>query len=407
MAAKQIKGFHDGSITVKTRNTVYNVDKNAVIVSSAVDTSGGDPVAAIMEDMTHNPIPKNNTYNIDGHVIGYQIGILTVGAGDEINIGATGRVNGAYGVYMIGENSHLTNAGEIVSAAGYGAYAVGKNMHLRNDGDIYALGGMIAAGDKVEIVNGAKGEISAIQIAVGIGSSVGDTGKFINHGTVQVSYSEGLAFQGQSGKDIVVNDGLLKGHVILGDGNDSVDDRGGKIQGSIVGGQGDDVLITDHASDKLYEEASGGTDTVRSTASYTLSDNVEKLVLLGKSNINGTGTATGGDILTGNAGNNTLRGLAGADELTGGKGNDVLTGGLDADIFHFAKGDGKDTITDFTPTIDKIDVSHWTGIDDFADVISHAKNQGEDVLIKLDTDSVLIKHLHKADLADADFIFPI
>ena len=43
----------------------------------------------------------------------------------------------------------------------------------------------------------------------------------------------------------------------------------------------------------------------------------------------------------------TLLGLAGSDALHGGPGNDTLTGGADPDEFHFGRGFGHDTITDF------------------------------------------------------------
>jgi hypothetical protein len=61
--------------------------------------------------------------------------------------------------------------------------------------------------------------------------------------------------------------------------------------------------------------------------------------------INGQG---GNDTLSGLSGSDILRGGDGNDRLDGGLGNDTLTGGAGRDVFVLKKGNGSDTITDFT-----------------------------------------------------------
>ena len=73
-----------------------------------------------------------------------------------------------------------------------------------------------------------------------------------------------------------------------------------------------------------------GNDTVQSTITYTLGENVKYLVLIGTEAINGTGNALDNTI-QGNGGNNILSGLAGNDHLVGGLGNDTMTGGAGND----------------------------------------------------------------------------
>ncbi|WP_348272889.1 calcium-binding protein [Mesorhizobium sp. YR577] len=98
--------------------------------------------------------------------------------------------------------------------------------------------------------------------------------------------------------------------------------NGGAGADTMTGGAGNDIYYVDNAGDKTIEAANGGTDTVRSTVSWTLGANIERLELLGTGNLNASGNALA-NTLVGNAGNNTLNGGAGADSMTGGAGNDI------------------------------------------------------------------------------------
>lgn len=71
-----------------------------------------------------------------------------------------------------------------------------------------------------------------------------------------------------------------------------------------------------------------------------------------------TGT-NAADILAGGAGDDLLRGNAGDDILLGGEGSDTLIGGEGHDIFVISAGGTPDTIDDFDPTEDRIDLSSW------------------------------------------------
>lgn len=105
-----------------------------------------------------------------------------------------------------------------------------------------------------------------------------------------------------------------------GDGNDFLD--GGLGNDTMVGGAGNDVFIVGEAGDKVSEKTGGGSDTVRSSISIVLSNAVEKLLLLGESDLDGTGNGLN-NTLTGNSGDNTLDGLAGADRMAGKSGDDI------------------------------------------------------------------------------------
>ena len=108
-----------------------------------------------------------------------------------------------------------------------------------------------------------------------------------------------------------------------GDGNDILD--GGADVDRMVGGKGNDTYTVADTNDVIEEAVGEGTDAVSASATYTLPDNVENLVLTGTAAINGTGNS-GPNSLTGNGAANKLTGCTGRDALTGGAGNDTLNG---------------------------------------------------------------------------------
>jgi Ca2+-binding RTX toxin-like protein len=114
-----------------------------------------------------------------------------------------------------------------------------------------------------------------------------------------------------------------------GDGNDTLD--GGRGIDTLIGGEGDDLYLVDNAGDSVIESRNDGKDTVCSTVSYTLADNVENLTLAGTADINGTGNALD-NVITGNGGANVLFGLGGNDTLQGNAAGDILQGGDGNDI---------------------------------------------------------------------------
>ena len=94
-------------------------------------------------------------------------------------------------------------------------------------------------------------------------------------------------------------------------GNNVLDGAGGSD--IMRGGAGNDIYITD-GGDTLVESANNGIDEVRSSATWTLTNNFENLTLTGAANINGTGN-NANNVIAGNDGNNVLNGGNGVDTL--------------------------------------------------------------------------------------------
>ncbi|CAH0130413.1 retention module-containing protein [Pseudomonas mediterranea] len=197
-----------------------------------------------------------------------------------------------------------------------------------------------------------------------------------NHGgsdtaALNISYQAGHTLTGTTGDDVLLagnGDNLLNG----GDGNDIL--SAGSGNNTLHGGAGNDLLYSGAGNDLL--DGGAGNDTAsyaHATAGVTVN-----LGLLAAQNTLGAGTDTLGGIenlvgsnfndtligdgaanrIDGGLGHDVLNGGGGDDILIGGLGNNTLTGGSGADTFQWQAGNsGHDVIIDFTPGLDKLDLS--------------------------------------------------
>ncbi|MEI8208659.1 MAG: hypothetical protein WCG16_05610 [Methylococcales bacterium] len=238
----------------------------------------------------------------------------------------------------------------------------GNDVLVGTDGNdvINGLGGndTLIGGLGNDILNGGTGnntvDYSATTEGVSVDLSAG-TAETAGFEVDQIGVDTLINIQnviGGAGADILVGDAqanLLVGNagndILTGNaGDDTL--NGGLGNDVLIGGLGNDTYYVDSSADSIVEYKNQGTDTVISTATYTLSNiYVENLTLTGSTGseaLNGKGNAAN-NVITGNNGNNTLDGGAGNDTLIGGAGNDSLIGGLGDDILN--GGDGNDTLT--------------------------------------------------------------
>jgi len=148
--------------------------------------------------------------------------------------------------------------------------------------------------------------------------------------------------EGGAGDD-VLNGGNGIDELRGGLGNDLLD--GGAGADTLIGGAGNDTYRVDDGGDVVVELSGEGTDTVESTAySYTLSDNIEQLVLVESSYAYEGIAGAGSQTLTGNSNGNRLDGGAGADTMIGGLGDDTYVVDQAGDVIVEYADEGIDTV---------------------------------------------------------------
>jgi len=136
-------------------------------------------------------------------------------------------------------------------------------------------------------------------------------------------------------------DGNIGNNIINGGlGNDVI--NGGAGTDTMIGGAGSDSYYVDNVGDVVTESTGQDWDAVYSTVSYTLSANVEALVLTGSAAINATGNA-GYNYLVGNSADNIFDAKAGADFMVGGAGNDSYNVDTSGDTIIEYANEGWDT----------------------------------------------------------------
>lgn len=180
----------------------------------------------------------------------------------------------------------------------------------------------------------------------------------------------------QAGLSGGAGDDLLDG----GTGDDYLDGGAGADQ--LIGGAGFDGVDYSASSAAVTVNLASGTGT----GGWAQGDTLSEIELVNGSSYGDTITGTAGsDVIYGNAGNDTILGGAGNDYLFGGDGNDTinaeagddlldggagddtLNGGIDNDVYIVTRTSGADTINNYDPSGDDVDV---IGFNDTAGAIA-------------------------------------
>jgi hypothetical protein len=357
------------------------------------------------------------------------------GAGDDLVYGGSGNDALSGGD---GDDSFRVTGNKTAGFEGYDTYDGGAGKDA-----------VVAYGGQVDIGLAAFGAANGIEIIDASGASgpvrlLGDW----NANTLDFSAATllgGIAIDGGGGNDTIV--GSAGNDVIEGGGwgNQTIDGGAGndaihadKGNDTVSGGDGDDsfrVTGNKTAGFEGYDTYDGGAgkDAVVAyggqvdigLAAFGAANGIEiidasgasgPVRLLGDWNANtldfSAATLLGGIAIDGGGGNDTIVGSAGADDLRGGEyGNDVLNGGAGTDlmqggkgkdVFVFDKGWGRDTVSDYADNSDKLDFRK-SGAAGFGDL--KLAQVGQDIVISLGADEVVLLGINAATITQSDFIF--
>ena len=363
-----VESAGEGTDTVQSWVTITSLDDNVENLM-LIGNADIDGVGNALDNVLHGNDAKNK---LDG---GMGNDTLDGGAGSDTMKGGVGN-----DTYIVDASSDVVteNANEGTDTIESGvSFTLGSNVENLTLTGTSAINGMGNTLNNLLVGNSANNTLSggtgADTMLGGVGN---DTYVVYNAGdvvveslgeggdTVQssVTYTlsanvENLTLTGTSAINATGNelDNTLTGNsgantLNGGAGDDTL--NGGTGGDNMLGGIGNDTYVVDNTADKVTENANEGTDTVQSSITYTLGNNVENLTLTGSSKIKGTGNSldnwiignSAANTLTGNAGNDTLDGGAGGDSLVGGTGDDTYVVDNTSDKVTEATNAGTDTV---------------------------------------------------------------
>ncbi len=346
-------------------NDLYVVDDAGDQVLEKVGHGTDSVLAGVSHRLSANVENLTLTGTSDTDAIGNELdNQLTGNTGANLLDGGAGadRMSGGRGndIYVVDDSADITvereaeGTDQVVSSVSHVLADHVENLALTGAADIDATGnglGNVLLGNSG--ANWLDGRAGADRMSGGGGDDsyvVDDAGDLVTEW-----FAEGTDTV-CSGIDYVLPEHVenlrLFGSATSGSGNagDNLllgNALGNRLDGAegadeMRGGSGDDTYLVDDAGDLVVEALEPGHDTVEARVDYTLTDNVERLILTGGA-ITGKGNGLDNE-LHGNLQANLLDGGAGSDTMAGGEGDDIYFVDHAGDTVAERAGEGHDTV---------------------------------------------------------------
>ena len=236
-------------------------------------------------------------------------------------------LTGAASLYGVGNSD-----GNVLTGNGAANFLVGLAGNDTLDGGAGADGMMGGTGNDMYVVDNA-GDFVVENANEGTDTVDATVSYRLTANVENLALLGGADLQGYGNADA---------NMLIGNsGNNLLDgDAGADI---MLGGLGNDAYFVDNAGDQVIENPGEGNDTVFSTAHFRLSADIDNLVLVGSTGLQGYGNSLV-NLIYGTTGDDILDGAGGADVMIGGAGNDAYIVDNAGDLVVENPGEGTDTV---------------------------------------------------------------
>jgi Ca2+-binding RTX toxin-like protein len=312
----------DGSVSGTTQNPDgtsdrYTDDGQGDYIDNSYDAAG----AKVSDEWSNSAGSSgNDVFNADGSKSGYAV--LSEGAYSTYSDDPTGS----------GLQQDYTASNTLVQEVQTFADGKGDSVAYTFDAFGNALSyslttatGIVESGSLVAVGVGRQSDL--------VSSTVdGDSISAAAAGGIIVAWGDNDTVNAGAGSAVVdawgSNDSVLGGS-----GFDTLTALG--VGTTLVGGLGNEAFYVTDGSDVVEGQAGAASNSLYTTASYTLPTNVDTLTLQGSANLSATGNSDAANLITANdLGNDVLNAGSGSDTLVSGStGIDTLFGGSGADTF--------------------------------------------------------------------------
>ena len=177
--------------------------------------------------------------------------------------------------------------------------------------------------------------------------------------------------------------------------------RLGANRGEVMAGQAFDDTLMGRGGDDRIGGRRGDDDLRGGPGADTISGGEGADRLRGDGGNDDLNGDAGRDILLGGAGKDVLKGGTGNDRLRGEAGNDVMRGNAGKDTFVFGAGDDRDRIIDFQDDHDTLKLLPDLGVSNLRQALRHASEVSGNVVFDFgDGDILTVQNITIADLRD-------